>query len=860
LLPQTRWVAVAAIAKIVVALGFSAFLYNPLAENWPLGLIFIIHVLVFAGAGLYLILAGWRDHRAAYLGGFFSLIAVSFADGVAARGAGSSEAPLALAWMLAFHPEAFLPMLLWGFIRHFPELRRFDRGQRVQDFFLGASLVAGVACFSASALAVLAGTLPPGQWWFAVVSRFSWAREDSWYWPILFGLAVPALPFGLWKARLATVTERRRFTVFLLGLLVGFLPIAIEVLLEAASARYREFMSSPWRRAVGAFVLYPLLLSIPFTTAYSVRVNRVLDVRLVIRRTVQYALARGTLLFVAAVPVVALVVSSVSHRSEPLGALLTGKGTISVLVTLSLTLLALGARRPLLHALDKRFFVDQLDGRKLLQDLAERRIDTGSVQAVCGAFGEQLREALHVGVVQVLIADDDRGVLVSPAASTRLLSSSSALARVLQDMPGAIVVDLERPTPIVRHLPDDEKQWLADTDAHVLIPLQTGGRFLGVMLIGEKVNGLPFSREDLSHLTPVALALALSLENAHLRELSAGRALEVPPPAEVAEQAEHPARICSRCQLVAAAEDGLCTGCGGALVAAELPTLLLGKFLLKRQIGRGGMGVVYEAIDVSLQRSVAIKTLPRLSASQSVRLRREARMMAGFVHPNLATIFGIESWRGAPALVMELLDGGTLAARLRTSRLAPEEVLRIAAALMSAIALVHDSGLLHRDVKPSNIGFTQAGVPKLLDFGLAQMLEVAVPAPTQDQRHVRIASGNLTTVSSSGPFAGTPGYMAPETLRGQRVDGTADLWSFGVVMYEALTGRKPFRRDSLPEGAASSSARIAADLLDKVPDCPKGLAALVSDLLAPDRRQRPATAHHVVARLRECAGEAPTFV
>ena len=233
------------------------------------------------------------------------------------------------------------------------------------------------------------------------------------------------------------------------------------------------------------------------------------------------------------------------------------------------------------------------------------------------------------------------------------------------------------------------------------------------------------------------------------------------------------------------------------------------------------MGVVYLAFDTTLDRRVAIKTLPKVSLAESVRLRREARAMAGFAHPHLALVFGLETWRGSPALVMEYLDGGTLADRLRRSPLPPGEVAAMAYDLAGAIARIHDDGLLHRDIKPSNIAFTTDGQPKLLDFGLAQIFVAARPADSRARTVTSaarwLAGADVTTVDHLGRFAGTPAYMAPEAVGGEVLDGTADLWSFGVVLYECLTGSRPFADRAIEDTGEVDWVR---EIQARTPDCP----------------------------------------
>jgi serine/threonine protein kinase len=239
--------------------------------------------------------------------------------------------------------------------------------------------------------------------------------------------------------------------------------------------------------------------------------------------------------------------------------------------------------------------------------------------------------------------------------------------------------------------------------------------------------------------------------------------------------------------------------------------------------------------------------------AESVRLRREARAMAGFTHPHLALIFGLESWRGSPALIMEYLDGGTLADRLHRSRMSPDEVVAMAHDLAGAIASIHDDGLLHRDIKPSNIAFTSTGQPKLLDFGLAQIFVAARPRgpKTRGPRTAAqwVVGADVTTVDPFGRFAGTPAYMAPEAVGGQSLDGAADLWSFGVVLFECLTGERP----SAAQPAGGAAVDWAREIRARAPDCPPSLGELVADLLATDKRKRPPSAHVVRKRLVEQA-------
>jgi len=194
------------------------------------------------------------------------------------------------------------------------------------------------------------------------------------------------------------------------------------------------------------------------------------------------------------------------------------------------------------------------------------------------------------------------------------------------------------------------------------------------------------------------------------------------------------------------------------MALAVLPRRLGAKFAVVRRLGAGGMGVAYLARDTALQRDVALKTLPGLHDGCMAALRDEARAMAALNHGALATIYGLECWCRTPVLVMEYFAGGTLADRLLFGALSPPEVIALGIWLADGLAYMHERGAWHRDVKPSNIGYTADGVAKLFDFGLA----VAEDAS-----------------------AGTPGYLPPEVLQGAPIDAAADLWGLATVLCEA---------------------------------------------------------------------------
>ena len=261
-------------------------------------------------------------------------------------------------------------------------------------------------------------------------------------------------------------------------------------------------------------------------------------------------------------------------------------------------------------------------------------------------------------------------------------------------------------------------------------------------------------------------------------------------------------------------------------------TTLGGRYRVVRRIDAGGMGVVWEAVQVDLGRRVAVKTLHAHLATDATtleRFRREATQVAALRHPNIVQITDFSAGEGAdPFYVMEYLEGSSLAEIIRrTGRVAPERAVFISLQVLAALGVAHEAGLVHRDVKPGNVFVTPiaggADLVKVLDFGVAKVVRDGPPSSFQsDVRHV----------------VGTVSYMAPEQLLGEAIDGRADLYAVGATLYHALAGRRPFEEATSPVELTRAICRDAPEALDAGAGLDAALARVVARALAksPDER------------------------
>ena len=258
----------------------------------------------------------------------------------------------------------------------------------------------------------------------------------------------------------------------------------------------------------------------------------------------------------------------------------------------------------------------------------------------------------------------------------------------------------------------------------------------------------------------------------------------------------------------------------------------LGRYRLIRVVGRGAMGIVFEAVDTHLNRTVAVKTLPDGFAGDDnavTRFNREASLLASLNHPNIATVYSHEDLNGQHCLVMEFVEGQALDEFLEISPTNMKESLQLARQIASALEAAHDHGVIHRDLNPANIRVTSSFTAKVLDFGLAKQIRLVDPG-----------SGSSVTdavQTASGQILGTPAYMSPEQARGRSLDKRTDMWSFGCVFFEILTGSRAFHAETVTDTLVSIVERDP-DWTQLPDSTPAGIRRLIERCLQKDRETR----------------------
>ena len=766
----------------------------------------MLALVSLSACALLLLIGGRRDRRARLLGVVFALGASSFSASLSwplVSPAATEVDP----WIL---PEVFQPALMWAFAREFPQVHRRTGIDNLARRMVPVSAWVGGGLWIANL-----PFLPGG--WLAPLHR---QADSGVYWLVLSFLTLSAIPAIVWRARNTAGLEARRVALLSGGIAVGVAPIFLAITIELLWPAARRFVDEH-EEAIGA-VVFTFLLSTPCSMTYAVLAERALDVRTAVRASYRRLLTRRLLGAMIAAPLGALGWLLASQPDRTVAEVMATSSGRLLVAAVGASALTAACRKRLLELLDAWVYPETTDHRRLLFAAGSELVQAASVSHLGEVVSVSVRRGCGARGT-LLVADGAAEVSVhhftAPTADLAPVARTSAFAHALEAIREPIRVDPDDSASVFALLPRRDAEWVLAAAAVAIVPVfGPGSEVLGLVTIGRRFDDGRLSPVDLDFLQALAASVGLALTRVRL----ANSRSEAPPASE-----------CPACGIVTSAGPARSCGCGVAYAVAPVPGMLADKFLLERRLGSGGMGAVYLARDLGLQRHVAIKTLPVGAGPGLVRLTLEARAMAAVTHPAVAQIHGLETWRGRPLLVVEFLPGGTLAARLDRGPQPCAEAVGVAVTLCEALTALHDAGYVHGDVKPSNIGFASNGTAKLLDFGLARLTNV----PGQ-------------------PAGGTLPYVSPEVLRGRAATEADDVWSLCVVLYEMVTGRRPFIGAGAVEVSSSirrqripAAAEVEGTDRTGFPSSAKLIAFVVSVLKA-GSSDRPASARVIADALR----------
>jgi eukaryotic-like serine/threonine-protein kinase len=630
--------------------------------------------------------------------------------------------------------------------------------------------------------------------------------------------------------RLKDINERRRVRVLVVGSVVGWV----------AAGTFLAFIVKGGGRVTAAFFSTPLasmvlllFLAFPLSFAYAILRHRVFDLGVMVRRGLQYTLARGVLLTAVPVLGVALLTDLLLHGQQPLLEILRARGWIYVVLG-GVAATAYVKRQSWLEALDRRFFRERYDAQRLLREVVEEVREERSFERVAPHVVARVEAALHSEFAGLLVREPGepnyRILAMAPAArALPVLPAESKLMSLVRLLGKPLEMPQTGSSWLGQQLPHEETEFLRRARIELLVPISTAaGRTEAMLVLGVKRSEEPYSREDQDLLVAIASSLALLLEK---------------PSGAPAARAD----IFEECPQCGACYDSGATQCvkeGARLIPVVLPRLLEGRYRLKQRLGRGGMGTVYAAADTALERGVAVKVIREDlvgSAEAAERFRQEGRVAASFAHPNVVTIYDFGVAAGSRAfLVMELLEGATLREALRPQNcFPPAQVLSILRDVCAALESAHHRQLVHRDLKPENIFLVRSGrgeIAKVLDFGIAKFLSTATQQRTAD--------------TAPGALLGTPRYMSPEQWLGQEPQPAWDLWAVAVVAYEMLTGSHPFGDKSPAEWRGIGPAACFTPVTAHMPQAPQAWQDLFERTFANDPTRRPQSAEALFCELQ----------
>lgn len=822
-----RLLVIVAATKCAIALSVLTPLGPILTRPFGYGPLVLITLPALAASAL-MFLVHSRQNRTNHVGVAFLLIAV------APTGAFLSELAKTHLWLwpLSYGPlNVFFPYFLGRSLLEFPRARSLE-STRLLRGVVNASLAIGVVRYLCG-LTLLVRPADGLPWFIRVINGNIYQTLPDLIVSTQVAITTAAALTGL-KHLLPQDNRRQRRIAYAwntYGVASAYFAVMLIVKWPKLPGNPRPI----WRIVTDVSYGWIIFL-LPAAVSFAVLKGQGTQWRVRLRRTVLAVMNTSVLTVVALVPLTFVVAHTWRYRALPVDQVFA-RPVVPWMIASVIAALLLATRDQVMRMMNRRLFQNHYDPAETAFAIATAMRNAQSPDELAAHLTSGIDRALTPYRVIVLALDATGRQFVPLLGSGEVLPASAVIAELASASSNVLDTPLGSADSPMRWLPQDERYWLADCGARLIVPMRSGQQHLiGLIAISDRQDGRPFSVDDRRWLQTIAHSAALTLD-AHAAT-GAGRIETEDNPWRVGTVARHAnAHECPGCGRIEDARRPVCGECGSACTTALVPHTLLGKFQFERRIGKGGMGVVYRAHDIALDRPVAVKMLPGTTPEHAERLRQEARAMAAVTHRHLAVVYGVEAWRGQPLLFCEFMEHGTLADRQKSGAMSPREALAIGVAIADATQALHDRQLLHRDIKPSNIGFDRTGVPKLLDFGLAHLTATET------------GDGSI----DGSTAAGTPLYMSPEALHGHAPGTAVDLWSLHVLLYEILAGTHPFRRGSTDETMHAILHDAAPPLvLNSTPTSHLGgrLQFYFASALHKDPGRRPRTAADVANALR----------
>jgi tRNA A-37 threonylcarbamoyl transferase component Bud32 len=650
--------------------------------------------------------------------------------------------------------------------------------------------------------------------------------------PLLVVNALSLVAAVLWSfssyQRVEDLNERRRLRVVVAGIAVavipGFFTLVYFWRLRETNQADSIFNSLPM------VLVAVTLLAAPLSITYAVLRHRLFDLSFTIRKALRYTLARWVVLSLVPAISIFMILETIRLGHETVYTVLRRRGTLFLVLTL-VAFVIFGNRRRWLRAIDRRFYRERHYAHALLPAIAEQVRRADSVEGVAPIVVALIEARMHPEFAALLVRDREarsyRTIAAAPSAAAppdlRDDSKLVALAKIIEE---PLDTSADTGLPLLRQVSASDREYIGNARIEALIRVVTPDDDLHALLaLGPKRSEEPYAGEDYGVLVTIAENLSL------LAGRPAAKGVRAPT-----------LELCAECGGCFDAGTGVCPRDGLPLQSIDLPRTLSGRYRLDRWLADGGMGTVYEAFDVALERDVAAKVLgDKVVGKPALRKRflEEARHTARLRnHPNVVSVHDAALLGDHQAcLIMELLQGRTLRHLLEAEgRIDPSRALRILEDVGSAITAAHKLRLLHRDLKPENIFLVETDgnlVAKVLDFGIAKPLAVT--------------TRTLDDGSETEEMFGTLEYMAPEHRRREPPSRSWDVWSLAVVALEMLCGRIPMPL-LLPD---AGPWRPGEALKDALPDC----VPVFNRALAIDPADRPRDAETLIREIADGIGE-----